>query len=465
MDRIDVDAIATEVAAGNFRDERLTRRLETLVRAVATDPSASFPSVLCSAQLEGAYRFFSNPLVTPEAILAPHFQATKQRADSEPTVLVAHDQTWFSYSSDGKRRFGKRPNGDGHPGFCGHFSLVLSADGTCKPLGLAGVETWERGESDGPEQSYWLRQVRATSALLEHRRPIHLADRGAQAFENICGFIAEKHRFVVRTSNRYTLSGEDGSRARLRDVFADINQVTVRETRIGRRKREANPENRRIHPPREERDAVLHIASARIVLGQQGASTPETRQRLSALPKTVEVNVVRAWEPSPPDGAEPIEWFLCTNEPISTEAEVSAIVDHYRARWTIEEYFKALKTGCAFEKRQLHDYESLVNALAVLAPLAYNVLLLRTQARDKPDSPASTVVTEEQIQVLRVLGRRELPKDPTARDVLLAVAALGGHIKYAPDPGWLTIARGLEKLEGYTLGWRAAKLQSECDQR
>ena len=41
----------------------------------------------------------------------------------------------------------------------------------------------------------------------------------------------------------------------------------------------------------------------------------------------------------------------------------------------------------------------------------------------------------------------------------------GGHIKYAPDPGWQTIARGYEKLEAYVEGWRAGKLQPDSDQR
>ena len=70
-----------------------------------------------------------------------------------------------------------------------------------------------------------------------------------------------------------------------------------------------------------------------------------------------------------------------------------------------------------------------------------------------------------QLDVLRALGRRQLPPLPNARDVLLAIAALGGHIKYAPDPGWLTILRGYEELELLTRGWVAAKLQLQCDQR
>jgi hypothetical protein len=46
-------------------------------------------------------------------------------------------------------------------------------------------------------------------------------------------------------------------------------------------------------------------------------------------------------------------------------------VDCYRGRWTIEEYFKALKTGCQYERRQLETAHSLLNALAILAPVAW----------------------------------------------------------------------------------------------
>jgi hypothetical protein len=41
-----------------------------------------------------------------------------------------------------------------------------------------------------------------------------------------------------------------------------------------------------------------------------------------------------------------------TTEPIDTPEQILAVVDGYRHRWKIEELFKALKTGCAYEKRQ-----------------------------------------------------------------------------------------------------------------
>jgi hypothetical protein len=50
-------------------------------------------------------------------------------------------------------------------------------------------------------------------------------------------------------------------------------------------------------------------------------------------------------------------------------------------------------------------------------------------------------------------GSEPLPKRATARDAMLAVAALGGHLKSNGDPGWLVLGRGLNDL--LALGWRA----------
>jgi len=64
--------------------------------------------------------------------------------------------------------------------------------------------------------------------------------------------------------------------------------------------------------------------------------------------------------------------------PIDTDSAIAFAVDCYRARWTIEEFFKALKAGCQFEWRQLESAHSLLNALAILVPVAWRLLLLRT---------------------------------------------------------------------------------------
>jgi len=170
---------------------------------------------------------------------------------------------------------------------------------------------------------------------------------------------------------------------------------------------------------------------------------------------SVKLNLVYVWEAAPPKGEAPVEWLLFTTESIETAAQLHAIVDHYQTRWLIEEYFKALKTGCAFEKRQLESYHSLSNALAILGVVAWRLLLLRAVSRITPDAPAASVLSATQLKILR---HRLKLKEPikTAQQALFAVARLGGHLKNNGDPGWLSLGRGFEKLLLLQSGWSAA---------
>ena len=57
----------------------------------------------------------------------------------------------------------------------------------------------------------------------------------------------------------------------------------------------------------------------------------------------------------------------------------------------------------------------------------------------------------------------KLSKKPTAREVLYAVARMGGHLPNNGPPGWLTIRRGLDDL--YALDQAAQMLGLlRCDQ-
>ena len=150
-----------------------------------------------------------------------------------------------------------------------------------------------------------------------------------------------------------------------------------------------------------------------------------------------------------------MEWFLLTDLPISNDEQIAFVVDCYRGRWTVEEYFKALKTGCQYEKRQLETAHSLLNALAVLAPVAWRLLLLRHLARHAPERPASAALTSSQLDVLHAVAKRPISARPTVREAMLAIAGLGGHLPRNGDPGWLVLGRGMHDLLLLELGWRA----------
>jgi hypothetical protein len=133
-----------------------------------------------------------------------------------------------------------------------------------------------------------------------------------------------------------------------------------------------------------------------------------------------------------------------------------------RDRWLIEEYFKALKTGCACETRQLTTYAGLVRALAVFIPLAWCLLALRHLGRAVTPLPITHCFDHEQLLRLRRLLRQRrytLPPRPTVRDAMLGIAALGGHITNNGLSGWLVLGRGLTRFLDAEVGWHLARTE------
>jgi IS4 transposase len=209
-----------------------------------------------------------------------------------------------------------------------------------------------------------------------------------------------------------------------------------------------------IFPSRDARMASLRIRATQVILRRPSSAA-------TSLPDTLKLNLVDVFEPEPPAGEEPIQWLLLTTEKIDSKDELAAIVDAYRARWTIEEYFKALKTGCAYQARQLESAHALFNTLAVFAPIAWRLLLLRSAARRAPAEPADKLFTTDELVLLRSLSKRvHLSESPTVHDALLAVAGIGGHLKRNGPPGWLTLARGYSTFLTAQLGWLAARQHS-----
>jgi hypothetical protein len=156
-----------------------------------------------------------------------------------------------------------------------------------------------------------------------------------------------------------------------------------------------------------------------------------------------------------------VDWKILTGEPINDIPSVLSVVDMYRKRWLIEEYFQAIKTGCAFEKRQLESFKTLSNALAITLPVAWKLLLLRALGRNWPEDDGLLLLSSDQIKLLRILAKRPVPENPTVFDLIGALAGLGGHLRQNGPPGWRTIGSGLQDLLRAELGWNAAK---RCDQ-
>jgi hypothetical protein len=460
--------IRSEFSGADFGDARLSQRLIQLAESCAAAPDKSFPKATGSRRaLTAAYRFLGNDVVTAATMLKPHEKQTVERIAEAGLALVLHDTSSFAFPGE---REGLGPlHGTKERGFLLHGSLAVAADGTRRPLGVIASTTWARKEeprkkkpngkklagSDyakltDKESKRWGDQVNVVATRVGLRaKLIHIMDREADAYALLSDLIGNGHRFVIRMSKDRVARDAEVQEGweDLRSLVERATRVVEREVFLSRRAASTIPSVTKTFPPRDPRMAKLVISATQVQLRRP-------RYEHEKAPE-ITVNVVRVHELEAPPEVAPVEWVLLTNEPVTTPEEAMVVVDYYRARWLIEEYFKALKTGCEIEKLQLESYASLRNALALYIPVAWTLLFLRNLARDEPHAPALRVLSSTQVQVLRAFSPMKLGEAPTLAEAMLAVAMMGGYMKHKVGPGWLVLARGMQDLVLYERGWLA----------
>lgn len=478
--------LGREFEEAGLGDERRNRRAEFIVESLAQDPALSFPAAFHDpAELEGFYRFASNTQVDADKLIGGHARKTAQRIEADEDVLVIHDTTKFAFD-DGIEREGlgivkkgnKKPGrwkskSDIH-GFYGHFSLVVGAHDQCfRPLGVVSLiptnrmkqRTKTKKKLSGAECSKlthreserWLKGVklaneRLTDVLVPNRsRIVHVMDREGDIYWLLQALIRQPEQFVIRANHNRKLLVE-GEDAVLRDALDQtVHAKLKRSVPINARAAKPFAKDNKKHPPREERVAKLEVRAFKVRL-----RPPPYHSDKAGL----DIHLVWVHEPEPPEGQSPVEWLLYTKKPIVTKDDVASVVDAYCARWLIEEYFKAIKTGCQYQKRQLQSYDALLVALAIFVPIAVKLLELRYWARAHPDEPATTVLSITQLDVLTTMRPKwKINRHSTIRTALLAIASLGGHLKSNGEPGWLVLRRGLEKLLQAEAVWLAARAE------
>lgn len=451
------ESIRFEFEGSELGDRRLSARLVDLVEKIEWNPGLPFPKIFENpSQLEAFYRFLNNGKASLAAVLSPHRQATANRCKSGD-VLILHDTTNFVFSTErvGMGRIRTKANN----GFFMHTSLAVTPERDVH--GVLAVETWTRQtpsktdargkrpstrevrKDPNRESLRWLRGVEASSDV----SGIHVMDREGDNYDLLADMMAGQHRFIVRSCHNRTIAGDRS----LHDVLARKPVLLKRTVHLGAR---AGRKIASKLPPRSERDAQLSVRAGGVTL---------LRPDPGSGPKTLTLNLVMVTEPRPPTGEEPVEWFLLTTEPIDTVEQIEAIVDGYRTRWVIEEFFKALKSGCQVERRQLESYDAIRVALGMFLPIAVRLLNIRTQARLRPNEP-STLLTPTELRVLAFKTKRTLSSASTNLEIEDALARLGGHQKSNGRPGWSTLGHAVQKLAMLTEGWEARESAERCDQ-
>lgn len=198
-------------------------------------------------------------------------------------------------------------------------------------------------------------------------------------------------------------------------------------------------------PKQAARTARVEIRWGRVTL-----KPPQPRSK-----KKTPIAVYAVWvrEPTPPDGAKPVEWMLLTTEPVDDFEDAMKIVWIYRCRWRVEELFLILKSGCRIEKGQFESRETIEKVLALYLLTALRILTLRYLAETQPDSSADQVLNEVEQNSLRIYVRQhfghEIGHAMTVGEVQCWIGRIGGHLGRKRDgrPGVRTLWRGWRDFE------------------
>jgi hypothetical protein len=197
------------------------------------------------------------------------------------------------------------------------------------------------------------------------------------------------------------------------------------------------------------------------------APRPRVGFDVERLAPTVKLNAVRVEEIDPPAGVKPIVWLLLTTHPVENLEDALRIVGWYRARWTIEQVFRVMKSqGFDLEMSQIETPEAMAKLALVVLIAALRTLQLvnaRSGATGQKLADAMDEAAEPLVEILtsKLEGKTVKLKNPYPKGALArlswVVGRLGGWDGYIgrgyKPPGPITMTRGLARFDAIREGW------------
>lgn len=407
-------------------------------------------------------RLLRHPKVTVERLVAGWSEGAAS-AVAGRHVLAIQDTTELNFrtSTGQERGLGTIGKGVGR-GLLLHPMIALDADtGEC--LGLVGGRLWSRDpqqpSSHQPkknngrrplaekESRHWIETAQDAKAVVSSAAAVTMiADREAD-FYALWASIPGPNVHVLGRICRDRKLPEGGALYAAAQAWPALGRrrIAIRE-----------------RPDRPERTAELEVRAGAVAIMRP------LEPRESTLPEQVTLTLIEVSEPAPAAGAEPLVWRLLTSHPAPDANAAWRIVDWYRARWTIEQFFRILKQqGLRIEESQLETADRLLK-LAAIAARAAVVTLQLTQARDGQGSLDSALIfSPDELETLEAANRTYInPKTGRSnpyphRSLSWAawiIARLGGwsgsRAKTSKLPGPITFKHGLDLLQSMARGWK-----------
>jgi hypothetical protein len=434
-------------------DARLSKRLAKMVEDFAAQPESSVPQSCGDwAATKGAYGFWRNGKVEPDAIVWAHEQSTMERLSSHDTVINIQDTTDLNFTHHVKKQGMGHLDHPAAKGLKVHSCLAVSVEGI--PQGLIHQRVWARDpktigkkhkrrklKTKDKESQRWLDTLSVSQeAIPLDKQVITVADREADIYDLFALPRREGSHLLIRVSYNRRVEHEAKYLWEAVRQSPVLGEVTME---IGRRGNQ----------PSRKATLTIRISSLSIC-------PPSNRPDRASLP-SIPVYMVLAEEDAPPAGVKPVCWLLLATFPVETFEDAIRCVKYYSYRWLIERYHFVLKSGCGLEKLQLEKAERIHRALATYCIVAWRLLWLTHEARYDPDSPCDRILETYEWQALCCYSHKtSVPPTtpPSLHEAVVMIARLGGFLARNSDgePGVKTIWRGLRRLHDIASGWQLA---------
>jgi hypothetical protein len=404
-------------------------------------------------------RLLHNEAVTVGEMSASAAARTAERVAGKDILAIQDtSELVFGGKSARARGFGPVGHGGALGGLCLHSVLAVDAL-TGEVIGLVHMEVWNRDQgkvgarhkratADKESQRWLTGTAQASVVLSQAARITAVSDRESDFYEGFTGRPENVHLITRAAQDRRikTSTGDDGRLFAFADGLPEKERLKVTIPAA---------------PGRPQRETELALRFAPVLLCKPKNSI--ARQ----LAKTIGVTLVDIRETTPPATGEPIHWRLLTTHAVDSVGAARMVLDFYRRRWIIEDYFRTLKTaGFDIEAATLEEPAATARLAGAAAVAAVTVMQL-VRARDGSSQGLEAAFDPVDRPLLEALsatleGKTARQKNPHPPDSLAfaawVIARLGSWDGYYGKPGPKVMRRGLQDFYmikyGYQLGPR-----------
>jgi DDE family transposase len=396
-------------------------------------------------------RFLRNGSVTATEMASHAAERTAARAAGRDVVVI-QDTSELALGGRRAKANGYGPVGKGGAlrGLLLHAVLAVDA-GTGGVLGLVDAKVWNRKggkkvadrrsrKTSNKESQRWLDgTMRAGEVLAAAAQITGVSDRESDIYEHFAQRPDNVH-LIVRACQNRRIETDDADQMNL--LFNHVDGL---------------PEQGRFQvkipaaPGRKARTTELAVRFTRVVLRKplHGAA--------ANLPATIALTMVDVRETSTPQDGKPIRWRLLTTHPVTNLGEARRIIDLYRMRWTIEEFFHTLKTAAFdIEAADIGAPKVMIKFVAAVTIAAVTVMQL-VKARDgTTDQGLADAFDPADQPILEALsaqleGKTARQRNPHPRGSLAfaswVIGRLGGWTGYYGKPGPRIMRQGLDDFQ------------------